>query len=82
LHKGSARITLDTEVVEVGAGALVFVGDPSVVKSVTALEAGTTMLTFGTNPIDFVVSLRAGDEPARARWSIEPHAARGGTPSA
>jgi hypothetical protein len=41
----------------VGAGALVVLGDPSVVRSVTALEAGTTVLTLGTNPgVDFVVS--------------------------
>jgi hypothetical protein len=78
VHSGSARIELGADVVDVGAGACVFVGDPSVVRSVTALEAGTTLLTFGTNPgVDFVVSRFELAMSPPARWSIEPHAARG-----
>ena len=52
------------------AGTLVFVGEPRVVRSFTALEAGTTILTFGTNPgVEFVISefeRRVGPPP---RWS-------------
>ena len=34
-----------------------FFGEPAVVRKVVALTAGTTILTFGTNPgVEFVVS--------------------------
>jgi mannose-6-phosphate isomerase-like protein (cupin superfamily) len=54
---GLARVRLGDEELEAAAGTLVFVGEPSVVRSFTALEAGTTILVFGTNPgVEFVVS--------------------------
>jgi mannose-6-phosphate isomerase-like protein (cupin superfamily) len=54
---GRARVRLGDDEVDVDAGTLVFVGEPRVVRSFTALEAGTTILTLGTNPgVEFVVS--------------------------
>ena len=67
---GSATVELNDERVLVEPGTLVFVGDPSVVRSVTAHEPGTTVLTFGTNPgIRFVVSKFEEDVSPPARWS-------------
>jgi mannose-6-phosphate isomerase-like protein (cupin superfamily) len=66
---GRARVRLDGEERVVGAGTLVFVGEPAVVRSFTALEAGTTILTFGTNPgVEFVVSRFERDVSPPARW--------------
>ena len=68
--KGRAVARLDEEVVEVGPGACVFVGEPSVVRSFTALERGTTILAFGTNPgVEFVVSAFELDVSPPPRWS-------------
>jgi mannose-6-phosphate isomerase-like protein (cupin superfamily) len=54
---GRFAVRLDDERAEVGPGTLVFVGDPSVVRSFTALEPGATVLAVGTNPgVEFVVS--------------------------
>jgi hypothetical protein len=48
-----------------------FIGDPSVVRSVTAKEAGTTILTFGTNPgVRFVVSRFEEEMSPPQRWSL------------
>ena len=65
---------LGDEEVEAGAGTLVFVGEPRVVRSFTALEAGTTILTFGTNPgVEFVdLRVRAQGQPAPALELTEP----------
>lgn len=41
IARGSATVKLDDELVDVREGALVFVGEPSVVRSVTAHAAGT-----------------------------------------
>ena len=66
---GSACVRLDDEEVDVGAGTLVFVGEPRVVRSFTALEPGTTILTFGTNPgVEFVVSRFEQDVSLPPRW--------------
>ena len=47
-----------------------FIGDPFVVRSVTAKTAGTTVLTFGTNPgVDFVVSDFERSVSPPPRWS-------------
>jgi hypothetical protein len=67
---GSASVKLNDETVYVGPGTFVFVGDPSVVRSITAHEPGTTVLTFGTNPgVRFVVSKFEEDVSQPARWS-------------
>jgi hypothetical protein len=67
---GRALVRLDDELVEVGPGTCVFVGEPHVVRSVTALEQGTTILTFGTNPgVEFVVSTFERDVSPPPRWS-------------
>ena len=67
---GSATVKLNDETVRVGPGTFVFVGDPSVVRSITADEPGTTVLTFGTNPgVRFAVSKFEQDVSPPARWS-------------
>jgi hypothetical protein len=71
VFKGRAEVKLNDEVVEVGPGALIFVGDPSVVRSVKAKDAGTTLLTFGTNPgVRFVVSEFEQRMSPPPRWSV------------
>lgn len=70
LFKGRADVKLNDELIEVGPGTLIFIGDPSVVRSVTAKEAGTTILTFGTNPgVRFVVSEFEKRMSPPSRWS-------------
>ena len=67
---GRALVRLGDESVAVEAGTCVFVGDPSVVRSFTALEPDTTILTFGTNPgVEFVVSRFERDVSPPPRWS-------------
>jgi hypothetical protein len=71
IMSGRANVKLNDEVIEVGPGALIFVGEPSVVRSVTATEAGTTVLTFGTNPgVRFAVSEFETLMSPPARWSV------------
>jgi hypothetical protein len=71
IFKGAATIKLNDECVDVGPGTLVFVGDPSVVRSVTAKVAGTTVLTFGTNPgVRFAVSRFEQEMSPPPRWSV------------
>jgi hypothetical protein len=66
---GRARVRLDDEELEAPAGTLVFVGEPRVVRSFTALETGTTILAFGTNPgVEFVVSRFEQDVSPPPRW--------------
>jgi hypothetical protein len=66
---GRARVCLADEELEAPAGTLVFVGEPRVVRSFTALETGTTILTFGTNPgVEFVVSRFEQDVSPPPRW--------------
>lgn len=68
--RGRARVRLGDEEVEADAGTLVFVGEPRVVRSFTALEAGTTILTFGTNPgVEFVVSEFERSVSTPPRWT-------------
>jgi mannose-6-phosphate isomerase-like protein (cupin superfamily) len=67
---GSATVRLNDETVPVEPGTFVFVGDPSVVRSITAHEPGTTVLAFGTNPgVRFVVSKFEQDVSPPERWS-------------
>jgi len=66
---GRALARLDDETTEIGPGTCVFVGEPRVVRSFTALEPGTTILTFGTNPgVEFVVSAFEIDVSPPLRW--------------
>jgi quercetin dioxygenase-like cupin family protein len=66
---GRVLARLDDEEVELEAGSLVFVGEPAVTRSFTALEAGTTILAVGTNPgVEFVVSRFELDVSPGARW--------------
>lgn len=54
---GHAVVTADGVEHDAPQGTLVFFGEPAVVRKVVALTAGTTILTFGTNPgVEFVVS--------------------------
>jgi hypothetical protein len=79
VHVGRARFTLDDEELEAGPGTYVFVRDPAVHRHAVALEAGTTVLSFGA-PATFVPSgwewsFRAeplvDTDPARARAILE-----------
>jgi hypothetical protein len=57
IASGSAKVKLGEETREAPEGTLIFVGDPTVERAVTADTAGTTVLTFGTNPgVEFIVS--------------------------
>jgi hypothetical protein len=47
---GHARFTIGGETVDAPAGTFVYVPDPAVVRSATALEAGTTLLAVGGEP--------------------------------
>jgi mannose-6-phosphate isomerase-like protein (cupin superfamily) len=67
---GRFRVRLDDENIEVGPGTLVFVGEPSTVRSFTALEAGATVIAVGTNPgVEFVVSKFEAEMSPPPRWS-------------
>jgi hypothetical protein len=71
VFKGSATVKLNEECVDIGPGALIFIGDPSVVRSVTATEAGTTVLAFATNPgVRFAVSRFEQEMSPPPRWSV------------
>lgn len=71
VYRGSAIFRADGEDHEVSEGALIFIGDPSVVRSVTAKEPGTTILTFGTNPgVRFVVSPFEIEMSPEPRWTV------------
>lgn len=67
---GTANVKLNDETVDARRGTFVFVGEPSVVRSITALEAGTTILAFATNPgVEFVPSKFERDMSPAPRWS-------------
>jgi mannose-6-phosphate isomerase-like protein (cupin superfamily) len=66
---GRFRVRLDDESVEVGPGTFVFVGEPSTIRSFTALEAGACVVAVGTNPgVEFVVSRFEREISPPARW--------------
>jgi hypothetical protein len=79
VHAGRARFSLDGEEFEVGPGTYVFVRDPAVHRHAVALEAGTTVLSFGGpptfEPSGWEWSFRAErfveTDPARARAILE-----------
>lgn len=66
---GRFRVRLDDERVEVGPGTFIFVGEPSTVRSFTALEAGAVVVAVGTNPgVEFVVSQFEHEMNPTPRW--------------
>ena len=70
IARGHAVAKLDGAEHDAPEGTVIFVGDPFVVRSITAKEAGTTVLTFGTNPgVEFVVSEFEQAMSPPARWS-------------
>ncbi len=79
VHAGRARFSLDGEDIEAGPGTYVFVRDPAVHRHAVALEAGTTVLSFGApptfEPSGWEWSFRAEplveSDPARAREILE-----------
>ena len=79
VHRGRARFSLDGEEFEAGPGTYVFVRDPAVHRHAVALEAGTTVLSFGGpptfEPSGWEWSFRAESliesDPARARAVLE-----------
>jgi mannose-6-phosphate isomerase-like protein (cupin superfamily) len=50
VFRGSARFTLDGESFDAPAGTYVFIKDPKVHRHAIALEAGTTIMSFGGPP--------------------------------
>jgi mannose-6-phosphate isomerase-like protein (cupin superfamily) len=67
---GRFRARLDDEEAEVGPGTFVFVGEPSTVRSFTALEPGSVVVAVGTNPgVEFVVSRFEQAISPPPRWS-------------
>jgi mannose-6-phosphate isomerase-like protein (cupin superfamily) len=67
---GRFRVRLDDEQAEVGPGTFVFVGEPSTVRSFTALESGACVVAMGTNPgVEFVVSKFEREVSPSPRWS-------------
>jgi hypothetical protein len=54
---GHAVVTADGIEHDAPSGTFMFFGEPAVVRKVVARTAGTTILTFGTNPgVEFAVS--------------------------
>jgi mannose-6-phosphate isomerase-like protein (cupin superfamily) len=67
---GRFRVRLDDENVEIGPGTVVFVGEPSTVRSFTALEPGACVVAMGTNPgVEFIVSKFEREVSPPPRWS-------------
>jgi hypothetical protein len=67
---GRFRVRLDGETVDVGAGTFVFVGEPSTVRSFTALEPNACVVAVGTNPgVEFIVSKFEREVSPAPRWS-------------
>ena len=79
VHAGRARFSLDGEEFEVGPGTYVFVRDHAVHRHAVALEAGTTVLSFGGPPTfepsgwegSFRAERFAETDHARARAILE-----------
>jgi mannose-6-phosphate isomerase-like protein (cupin superfamily) len=70
IARGEGVIKLDGEEFDAPEGTLAFVGDPFVVRSITAKTAGTTVLAFGTNPgVEFIVSDFEKTWSRPPRWS-------------
>jgi quercetin dioxygenase-like cupin family protein len=68
--RGRFRVRLNRESIDVDAGTVVFVGEPSTVRSFTALEQDACVLAVGTNPgVEFIVSEFERQVSPPARWS-------------
>jgi hypothetical protein len=66
---GHAVVTADGVDHDAPVGTVMFFGEPAVVRKVVAKTAGTTILTFGTNPgVEFVVSEFEELMSPPARW--------------
>jgi len=50
VHAGAARFTIDGESFDAPAGTYVYLDDPALRRHAVALEAGTTILSFGGPP--------------------------------
>jgi len=71
IFRGSATFKANGNSYQVAEGTLIFIGDPSVTRSVTANEPETVVLTFGTNPgVRFAVSSFEQEMSPEARWAI------------
>ena len=78
VHSGRAEFTVDDESFEAPAGTYVWLPDPSAHREATALEEGTTVLSFG-GPPTFKPSeweyrwraLSSGASPEEAEWIIK-----------
>jgi len=67
---GRFDVRLDDEHREIGPGTFVFVGEPSTVRSFTALEPGSCVVAMGTNPgVEFIVSKFEREVSPPPRWS-------------
>src|SRR5438034_6042920 len=73
--RGAARFTLDGETFDAEAGTYVFVPEPGVHRHAVALEAGTTVLSFG-GPPTFTPSAWEWSFRAAALRSADPAGAR------
>jgi hypothetical protein len=79
VHAGRARFVLDGDEFEAGPGTYVSVRDPAVRRHAVALEAGTTVLSFGGPPTFepsgwewvFRAEPLIDADPARARAILE-----------
>lgn len=79
VHAGRARFDLGGEEFEAGPGTYVFVRDPTVRRYAVALEAGTTVLSFGGPPTfepsawewAFRAESLVESDPAQARAILE-----------
>jgi mannose-6-phosphate isomerase-like protein (cupin superfamily) len=68
--RGRFRVRLNDETVDVDEGTVVFVGEPSTVRSFTALESGACVIAVGTNPgVEFIVSDFERQVSPQPRWS-------------
>ena len=68
--QGRFLVHLNNESIDVGAGTVIFVGDPSTIRSFTALEQGACVLAVGTNPgVEFVVSQFEQQVSPPPRWA-------------
>jgi hypothetical protein len=78
VHSGSAEFTIDDETFAAPAGTYVWLPDPAAHREATALEAGTTVLSFG-GPPHFKPSeweyrwraLRPGITPEEGEWILK-----------
>jgi AraC-like ligand binding domain len=79
VHAGRATFTIDNQSYDAPAGTYVFVPDPHSHRRAVAVEAGTTVLSFGGPPTfepsawewDFLASQYLDSDPDRARAILD-----------